>query len=209
MASKYAAPCADCGKILPGTSKSLPAGQRRCHLCRRRRPTPRKRWVEPDAAGRSRRYRERLGDIYRERARRQRCIWTNGITIDEWNALVAFQGGVCPLSRAPLTSLVGDEIHTDHAHWVTGSDPRGRKDYQRSPLSIRGVLTRAANISLGHVEDSLLRGEVPAGMDTETYDRYMRYLSAPPAAAWRSATWTPERWGQAIARHTETLPLGK
>lgn len=35
--SKYDAPCAVCARVLPGTSKSLPAGQRLCHDCRARR----------------------------------------------------------------------------------------------------------------------------------------------------------------------------
>jgi len=35
--SKWNAPCADCGTMLPGNAKSLPAGQRLCHPCRRMR----------------------------------------------------------------------------------------------------------------------------------------------------------------------------
>lgn len=33
--SRFDAPCAGCGVVLPGTAKSLPAGERRCHSCRR------------------------------------------------------------------------------------------------------------------------------------------------------------------------------
>lgn len=34
---RWDAPCADCGTMLPGNAKSLPAGQRLCHPCRRAR----------------------------------------------------------------------------------------------------------------------------------------------------------------------------
>lgn len=201
MASKHDAPCSGpCGRILPGTVNSLPAGERMCRPCRAALPRESK-WS--GEAERCRAYRERLGDTYRARAREREYEYVHGISRDERGNLIAFQGGTCPLSGADLTSIRGEQMATDHAHWVIGSEPRGRKNYRRSPLAVRGILTREANLRLGKVEPLLLAGVRPDGMDDDTYARYLRYITDPPAAAWRRATWTPERWSQAVDRHQD------
>lgn len=148
-------------------------------------------------------YRARLGDAYRERARVRGYEYVHGITLNERRELISFQGGICPLSGDDLTFLRAYQLHTDHAHWVTGSEPRGRKNYRRSPLAVRGILTREANLKLGRVEPLLLAGVRPDGMDDAEYARHLRYLAGDAGAAWRCATWTPERWTQAIERHQD------
>ncbi len=63
-----------------------------------------------------------------------------GITVEEAEALLAEQGGVCAVCLQPLSDARGYSPHVDHDH-VTGK--------------VRGVLCFACNSGLGHFKDNL------------------------------------------------------
>ena len=75
-----------------------------------------------------------------------------GITLEAYEALIAGQGGNCPICTSPLNVEKPREVHLDHCH-KTGD--------------IRGVLCRGCNMGLGHLKD-----------DLENLQRAIAYLKA-------------------------------
>lgn len=79
----------------------------------------------------------------RERARRSGFRRLYGITLEEYNARLAEQGGVCAICRKPETAMYRGQIKmlaVDHDH------ESGRK---------RGLICSACNLILGAAKDSV------------------------------------------------------
>ncbi len=65
-----------------------------------------------------------------------------GITVEEAEALLAAQGGVCAICRLPISDVRGYEPHVDHDHET------GR---------VRGILCLGCNVGLGGFRDDPVR----------------------------------------------------
>ena len=81
---------------------------------------------------------------------------TYGITIDEYEAIKAAQGGVCFICRR--ANGRSRRLSTDHDHRLSGRE------------SVRGCLCRPCNSLLGHLRD-----------DPDAVARILVYLAEPPA----------------------------
>jgi hypothetical protein len=93
----------------------------------------------------------------RERFRRydrKRRLIKLGATLEEYEALLEAQGGVCAICQGPPNGKDPDIYHIDHDH-ETGV--------------LRGLLCHSCNTSLGHFRD-----------DVATLRRAIEYLSDPP-----------------------------
>ena len=96
----------------------------------------------------------------KEAARRAHDLYlrrTYGITVEEYEAIIEIQGGVCLLCRRANGRT--RRLSVDHDHRLGN----GRQ-------SVRGCLCRPCNNLLGHLRD-----------DPEAFARAISYLTAPPA----------------------------
>ena len=80
----------------------------------------------------------------RSRANRQRySIEKYGISLKQYQAMVAFQDNLCRICRQGPSD--GDRLYIDHNHMFDVGDPSG----------IRGLLCQKCNSGLGMVNDSI------------------------------------------------------
>lgn len=93
-------------------------------------------------------------------------FWRYGLSVDDYDAALAKQGGCCALCRAPKPGGKG-KWHIDHAH--TGEETR-RKFKQSEKQHFRGLLCHRCNIALGHYE---------ALIDSVGVEAIVRYLGWP------------------------------
>jgi hypothetical protein len=126
--------CSRCGKPRDGRH---PAYCRDCW----RGPIREARFAEPCATcGQTREPDDRISPSYCNRCYRDRWLQRQfGVTLAEWEAKLAEQGGVCAICRRDNG---GKQWHTDHDH-ETGQ--------------FRGVLCALCNRGLGHFGDDLAR----------------------------------------------------
>jgi len=83
------------------------------------------------------------------------------MTPDNFDGLLAHQGGVCALCGATRSDRLGRRFHVDHDHDTGG---------------VRGLLCSACNITVGHVEALCRR----AGIDVQTVGQQVAdYLAGP------------------------------
>jgi hypothetical protein len=130
--------CRDCKLVKP--IDQFGSDSKKAH-CRKSR-------CKPCHAAYHRKLRKRLNQDPRYRAmirqqERRRCVRrTAGITLDDYNALLASQGGVCAICGKPETTMrLGTlrELAVDHCH-VTGK--------------VRGLLCSQCNHGLGNYRDN-------------------------------------------------------
>ena len=126
--------CLHCGKPRDGRHPNY------CRDCWRG-PIRETRFAEPCATcGRMRDPDDRINPSYCNQCCRDRWLQRQfGITLAEWEAKLAAQGGVCAICRR---GNGGKQWHTDHDH-ETGQ--------------FRGVLCALCNTGLGHFGDDLAR----------------------------------------------------
>ncbi len=82
-------------------------------------------------------YRKKLYATHREEAAHYSLMYSYGITLKEYNKILANQNGVCAICGNPPNDR---KLAVDHNH-VTGK--------------IRGLLCKACNTTLGNVKDSV------------------------------------------------------
>lgn len=93
-----------------------------------------------------------------------------GITVDQYNAVLAEQGFCCALCKSPKPGGKG-KWHIDHKH--VGGRPTGFIQ-TRDPSLFRGILCHRCNISVGHSEQLLARVSA---------EKLRDYLAEPAAGA--------------------------
>lgn len=155
--------CSGCGVRLvleanwtPGRAK---AGHYICRSCTSARQQARKERIGLDTyrktAARQAKER-RLRDPYKYRLDKfaYRLRKQYGMTLEEYHALIAKQGGGCAICREELSSDF--QVHTDHCH---------------QSGKVRGVLCQKCNLGLGHFRD-----------DTKLLRAAIGYLIDPPNA---------------------------
>lgn len=99
----------------------------------------------------TKRFREQNPERYREHCRRARLKKAFGISIEEYEALLAAQGGKCATCDSTEADSRGWRLHTDHDH-ATGR--------------IRGLLCGPCNRAIGLLND-----------DAERFAALAQYLS--------------------------------
>ena len=147
--------CTKCGIDKPLTEFYAAKGTRDglrgdCKACFRSRAKARYPEVRDQAIARARKWREDNIERFRENQRRMRStpegrerqrryhlLSTFGLTLEEYDEMLAAQGGVCQLCGRPPTE--GISLHIDHNH-ETGD--------------IRGLLCFRCNNALGDFDDS-------------------------------------------------------
>lgn len=85
------------------------------------------------------RLRERDYSEFRRRERKGNLYRNHGITIEEYEAKLISQGGVCAICNLPPTNGRGLKLHVDHDH---------------STGKIRGLLCNYCNLGLGKFKDN-------------------------------------------------------
>jgi hypothetical protein len=114
--------CTACGERRPMSEM----GRSARHLCRACITSKTRAWADANPA-------------QYERARRNsHLLKTFGLTVDEWDAMFAAQGGVCAICKEPPTDPRGYAMHTDHDH---------------STGEVRGILCHSCNNGLGNFRD--------------------------------------------------------
>lgn len=83
-----------------------------------------------------RRWKARHPEQQRGIARRSNLLWKYGLTLADYDALLAEQGGVCAVCRTHETKL---PLHVDHCH---------------STGRVRGLLCSNCNTALGKLKES-------------------------------------------------------
>lgn len=93
--------------------------------------------------------------------RRAADIRRYGITMAQYDALVAAQGGACAICRQVFTAV--KDTHVDHDHRCC--PPAGSQRAKRCGTCVRGILCGQCNKGLGMFRD-----------DVETLNAAIRYL---------------------------------
>lgn len=94
----------------------------------------------------------------RAKAKEKRVENIYGITADEYDAILAYQGGVCAICRKGFYRKRGS---VDHDH---------KREHLGMRASVRGIVHGWCNTMLGRAHD-----------DPEFFERAAEYLRRPPA----------------------------
>lgn len=81
---------------------------------------------------------KRLRDIRQDKKYKERLKYDYGMTVEDYEALSAYQGDCCAICKVPSLSL-SQRLAVDHCH-ATGK--------------VRGLLCKACNAALGLLKDS-------------------------------------------------------
>lgn len=95
-------------------------------------------------------WREANPDEWKRIARASTLRQAYGMSVDEYDALLAAQGGRCAVCEAPVADAADRRLHVDHDHACCP----GKKSCGKC---IRGLLCKACNQGLGHFADDLER----------------------------------------------------
>lgn len=147
--------CADCGAVFkPPGHTGLPP--KRCESCRKARKKltdaeKARRWREanPDRAREhwNKHNRKRLADPEFLRQKREaHMLKTYGLTVADFDALLAKQGGVCAICKGTPNGP-GKRFHVDHCH---------------KSSKVRGLLCGKCNTAIGLLNDDPERAESAA-----------------------------------------------
>lgn len=109
--------------------------------------------------------RERV-KLNKETAHGRRLIQTYGITAEEYQRILAVQGGKCAICRR--ATGVRKRLSVDHDHAVAVAD--GHIATNGCPNCVRGLLCSRCNAILGHARD-----------DVEFFERAIGYLKEWPS----------------------------
>ena len=103
----------------------------------------------------------------RNQSKDQRLQETYGITLEEWNKILAAQGGVCAICKGKRSTY-----DTDHDHRLERElRAAGYSDLEARRYSVRGLLCRRCNRRL-----------LPAATDSaDVLEEAIGYLHFPPA----------------------------
>lgn len=104
----------------------------------------------------------------KEKARAKRLMDNYKLTVEQYDAVFAYQGGVCYVCQCP-EPVKGRRLSVDHDH-DTGE--------------IRGLACSRCNPLLGKIENAFKRyglGKVPGLTVAIVVGRLYQYLSTPPA----------------------------
>lgn len=147
--------CADCGGLFV-TEKSTGKLPQRCPECRAehkketdRAKTARWRAADPE---RQRTYdreyqaRRRLEPEFRQRRNEFEMVRKYGLTMADFDALLASQGGVCAICKGSRSGP-GVRFHVDHCH---------------KSSKVRGLLCSRCNTAIGLLQDDPLIAESAA-----------------------------------------------
>lgn len=139
--------CSSCGKLKDGAHKTY------CKACynARRNSTPeaREAW--------NKYYRDRWAnmdpDVKKARSKNFKLKYAYGMTLDDFNSMVAEQDGKCAICRGEF-DLVNNPraVHVDHCH---------------ETKVVRGILCHGCNTSLGHFKHN-----------TDLLNAAIRYLAS-------------------------------
>jgi len=176
--------CTACDQVLP-VAEFLPKGKNRpglrpeCRICTKKRDresyqnsqdrylkSSREQWRSADDATRA-----KWAERHRERRRSdpewsrdqdiRRTVRRYGLTPEDADALLAAQGGLCPICGGDPTAGFSRRPHIDHDH-ETGA--------------VRGILCANCNVGLGNFKDDIARLEAA-----------IAYLRNPPASRLKAA----------------------
>lgn len=124
--------CKSCKQIKPLASFALSKG-RRTHTCKPCGVERHKKWKTEDPE----RYRRCIS-----RTNRKRQLKKYGLSVSDYQTLLALQGGVCAICREPETKK-----------GVYGEVVRLSVDHDHSTGAIRGLLCDSCNILLGRARE--------------------------------------------------------
>lgn len=105
-----------------------------------------------------------------ESSRRHLLKTRHSMTLEEYDALLRHQGGVCWICQR--AKGVGRKLAVDHDHRVA-REQCGHEHDQSCPSCWRGLCCAVCNRMLGHLRD-----------DPEAFERAAAYLRQPPAQDW-------------------------
>lgn len=113
----------------------------------------RRAWAERNRESLRERAREHYHSKYKFKYRDARLMADFGITREEYDHILLFQGNRCAICQSEHSDAEGREFAVDHDHF-TGK--------------VRGVLCRGCNVGLGNLRD-----------DVSILERAVRYLKCP------------------------------
>lgn len=119
--------CRNCGPMAPEKMAVARGQGSLCKACVTRKTRD---WAAKNAA------------TFDAQKRRSYLMKKYGITLDEYEAILASQGGVCAICHNPPSDPRGFKMHVDHDHGT------GR---------VRGILCGSCNSGLGQFKDNVRR----------------------------------------------------
>jgi hypothetical protein len=149
--------CLICGQDVVKRSKvgrpALLCGRAECERARavqRARSARTARWHEPEYQEMVRQsaetWRRNNPDVKRSSARRSTLKNFYGLTVEQYDAMLAAQGGGCAICGAVAADSTGRSLHVDHDHNCCPGERTCGK-------CVRGLLCRRCNLGIAHFNE--------------------------------------------------------